>query len=224
MGYAIKINKYVDILNKVAAIAEQAVNENNIIRSTTSQGSNLKLLHQEISTGVEVPEDVLPRADALEFIRRIKRQRELFGNIAYFEIFVFPKDVENQMLELLPPAIKNQNIRLVYQYSHSGQTIPPHVDSARCSSLYFSLTPACMKTIWYERSNGQPITDKVYPLDVDEFKPVFEINLDQKVWYLINQLEAHGAYKVDPNARLNRRTFCIEFLDLPHEESIKLFE
>jgi hypothetical protein len=225
MEYVTKVERYLDSLRQVAEIAEQAINDGKLVRDTYSVQNKIRgLLEREMNTGELVPEDVLTREDAIEQIRILQRQREVTGIRMKYDSYLFTPEVEDAMMELMPQELKNQKIRLSYQHLHSGEVIPPHVDVRRKSSLFFVLSDADMRTVWYKKTDDNLVVNPLFPIDIDKHAPVFETVMDSKVWYLIEQTELHSAHKLDDAITADRRTFCIEFSDLYHHESKKLFE
>jgi hypothetical protein len=221
MEYVAVVNKHLDVLNKIGAIVEKAVAENKPIRRPTSHNEIRTLIEQD-PTGNSVPEEMMPRAHVLDMIHRSKRQKELYGNLSFFDQFDLPKDINDEIMAMLPDELKDKKITLTYQHTHRGHFIPPHVDHERCSSLFYVISPPDMKTVWYKRLRDFVIYEKIHHLNPDDLEPVFETVMDQKVWYLINQTECHSAHKL-PNIRVDRHVFCIEFVDLKYDEVVKYF-
>lgn len=222
MEYVITVNKHLENLNKIGTIIEKVVAENRQIRRPTSHNEIRTLIEQD-PTGNSVPEEMMPREHVLDMIHRSKRQKELFGNLSFFDQFDIPEDAETEIRNLLPDEIKNERITLTYQHTHRGHFIPPHVDHDRFTSLFYVMSPPDMKTVWYKKLRDFVIYEKIHHLNPDDLEPVFETVMDQKVWYLINQTECHSAHKL-PNVRVDRHVFCIEFLDLYYNDVKKYFE
>jgi hypothetical protein len=222
MEYVTKIDKYLDVLGEVGEVIERAILDNKFSRKKTFHNQVKTLIVQD-PTGNSVPEDMMPRDQVLELIRRTKRQTELFGNHSYFYQYVFDKDVEDEIMSLLPEEITSKKITLTYQHNFKGDMLTPHTDHGRLCSLFYVMTPPDMRTVWYKRTRDFVIYDKIHDINPDDIEPVFETIMDQHVWYLINQAEVHSGHRL-PDTKLDRRTFCIEFNDLPYEEVVKLFE
>jgi hypothetical protein len=224
--YVTIITKNLDNLNKIGAIVEKAFAENNMIQMPVSLVSGIRnLVNKEINTGELVPEDVLPREVALDLIRRLYRHREIFGHFAMsYNQFTFPKEIEDQIMDLLPDEVKKQKIKFSVQHFFKGKLVPMHIDDKRHSSLFYVLSKTDMKTVWYKKIDESVPHNIEHPIDPDQYEKDYEQIMEQHVWYLINQDDCHSAHRLKPDVYSERWVFLVEFNELYYPDSLKLLD
>jgi len=206
-------------LSKVTAIVNEIINSKSY---TVREPYHLEAREwfKKDPSGQTIPESIMTKDQALEFAERLRRSEELYGKRCKFNHYDISKEATQEIINLLPNSIKNQNIVLTLQHAGDGDYLLLHTDHLRKSSFFVVLSEPDMETRFYKKIVDFTEYDFLKYANPDHLEEVYRLVMEKDVWYLFNQLEFHSAHEIKDT--VDRFTFCIEFPDLTAEQVLAL--
>lgn len=211
-------NKVADI---VGSFLEQTTANN--MRYDVS-ASPVRHYFEEDPSGNNVPEEVLSKELSHEFARRLQKSSSMFGKKTSFRGYNLPEETQQEIKNLLPPALVEQNIDMCIQKIGDGDYVTPHRDHTRRAALFYLFSAPTMDTRWYEITEPFPEYSNFRYPDMDKITETFREVIEQGQWYVFDSESYHSAHRLPEVSQedVKRVNFVIQFPNINSKELLEI--